>query len=80
MAGLERSAMNAFQSQNKEVQGFFGHLSANIWKHIQHLGFSQRYNQEEDPTQYIRMLPALAFLPAGDVIEVFEELVDTMKV
>ena len=28
----------------------------------------------------LRMLPALAFLPAGDVIEGFEELVDTIKV
>ena len=26
------------------------------------------------------MLPALAFLPAGDVIEGFEELVDTMRI
>ena len=32
------------------------------------------YNQEEEFVQYIRILPA------GDVIEGFEELVDTIKV
>ena len=42
---------------------------------------SQRYNQEEEfALHIIRMLPALAFLPASDVIEGFEELVDTIRV
>ena len=38
-------------------------------------GISQRYNQEEVFALHIRMLPALAFLTAGNVIEGFEELV-----
>ena len=76
----ERSTINAFQNRNIEVQGCFYHPSANIWKYTQYLGLSQRYNQEEEFALYIRMLPALAFLPAGDVIEGFEELVDTIRV
>ena len=52
----------------------------NILKHIQHLGLSQRYNQEEEFALHIRMLPVLAFLPAGDIIEKFQELVDTIRV
>ena len=81
MVDFERSAINAFQNRNIEVQGCFYHLFANIWKHTQHLGLFQRYNQEEEfALHVIRMLPALAFLPAGDVIEGFEELVDTIRV
>ena len=52
----------------------------NIWKHSEHLGLSQRYNQVEEFALNIRILPALAFLPAGNVIEGFEELVDIIKV
>ena len=51
-----------------------------IWKHSQYLSLSQRYNQEEELALHIRMLPALAFLPAGEVIEGFEKLVDTIRV
>ena len=81
MVDFERSEINTFQNRNIEVQGCFYHLFANIWKHTQHLGLSQRYNQEEEfALHIIRMLPALAFLPAGDVIEGFEELVDTIRV
>ena len=80
LVDFERSAINAFQNRNIEVQGYFYHLSANIWKHTQHQGLSQRYNQKEEFALYIRMLPALAFLPAGDVIEGFEELEDTIRI
>ena len=74
------SAINAFQNRNIEVQDCFYHLSANIWNHTPHLGLSQRYNQEEEFALHIGMLPALVFLPAGDVIEGFEELVDTIRI
>ena len=80
MADFERSAINAFQNRNIEVKDYFYHLSANIWKHSQHLGLSQRYNLEEEFALHIRMLRTLAFLPAGDVMEGFEELVDTIRV
>ena len=77
MVDFERSVI---QNRNIEVQDCFYHLSANIWKHTQHLGLSQRYNQEGEFALHIRTLPALAFLPAGDVIEGFEELVDTIRI
>ena len=80
LVDFERSAINAFQNRNIEVQGCFYHLSANIWKHTQHLGLSQKYNQEEEFALHIRMLPALAFLQASDVIKGFEELVDTIRI
>ena len=80
LVDFKRSAINAFQNRNIEVQGCFCYLSANIWKHTQYLGLSQTYNQEEDFALHIRMLPALAFLPAGDFIKGFEELVDTIRV
>ena len=77
LVDFERSAINAFQNRNIEVQSCFYHLSANIWKHDQHLGLSKRYNQEEESALHITILPVLALLPAGDVTEGFEELVDT---
>ena len=80
LVDFERSTINAFENRNIEVQGCFYHPSANIWKHTQYLGLSQRYNQKKELALYIRMLPALAFLPAGDVTEGFEELVDTIRV
>ena len=80
MVDFERSAINAFQNRNIEVQGCLYHLSANIWKHTQYLGLFQRYNQEEEFTLHIRKLLVLAFLRAGNVIEGFEELVDTIRV
>ena len=80
LVDFERSTINAFQNRNIEVQGCFYHLSANIWKHTQQLGLSQRYNQEEEFALQIRMLPALAFLQTGDVIEGFEELGDTIRI
>ena len=51
-----------------------------VWKHTQYLGLSQRYNQEQEFALHIRILPTLAFLPAGDVIDEFQELVDTIRV
>ena len=72
LVNFERSAINAFQNRNIEVQGCFYHPSANIWKHTQHLGLSQRYNQEEEFALQIRMLSALAVSQAGDVIKGFE--------
>ena len=71
-------SMYAFQNWKIEVQGFY-HLSGNILKHTQHLGLSQSYNQQEEFVLHIRMLPALAFLPAGDVIQEFEDLLDTIR-
>ena len=79
LVDFERRAMNAFQNRNIEVQGCFYHLSANIWKHAPHLGESQRYNQEEEFALHTRMLPVLSFLAAGNVIEGFEELKDTIR-
>ena len=55
LVDLERSTINAFQNRNIEVQGCFYHLSANIWKHTQHLGLSQRYNQKEEFALHINV-------------------------
>ena len=80
MVDFERIAINAFQNRSIEAQGCFYHHFANNGKHIQHLRLPQRYKQEEEYAMHIRMLPALAFLPFGDVTEGFEELVNTIRV
>ena len=57
----------------------FFHLCSNIWKHVQNLGLAQRYNHEEDFALHLRMISALAFLPAEDAIDGFEEISDTIR-
>ena len=65
---------------SKGVQSMLFKIETEVQGYFYHLGLSQRYNQEEEFALHIRMLPALAFLPTGDVIEGFEELVDTIRI
>jgi len=46
----------------------------NLWKRIQRVGLQQCYNNDDEFTNTLRMLAALAFVPPQNVIEAFEEL------
>ncbi|XP_066914227.1 uncharacterized protein [Clytia hemisphaerica] len=78
---FERAAINvALRSfPNVVVNGCFFHLTSNVWKKIQSLGMQQRYIDHPDFALHVRMIPALAFIPEDDVIDVFEELVDQLR-
>ena len=60
------------------MKGCFYHLCSNVWKHLQQLGFQQRYN-EDIIALHFRVLCALAFLPPNDVVQGFDELVDLIR-
>ena len=55
---------------NMDISGCFFHLCSNIWKKIQSLGLQVHYNNDQEFALRLRMIPALAFIPA--FIGVFE--------
>ena len=81
LVDFERAAINAIQrlSGNIDVKGCFYHLSSNIWKKIQHLGFQERFQNEADFAIRLKMLAATAFLPPAQVINGFEELTNYLR-
>lgn len=76
MMDFEIAAMNAaavnFPGVN--MKGCFYHFCSNLWKRIQKEGLQERYQNDENFANTLRMLAALAFVPPQDVIESFEEL------
>lgn len=81
LVDFERGAINTIQNyfQNVEVKRCFYHFCSNVWKHIQQIGFRQRYNEDQGFVLYLRMLCALAFLLPNDIVQGFEDLVDLIK-
>ena len=81
LVDFERAAINAIQrlNGNIDVKGCFYHLSSNIWKKIQHLGFQERFQNEADFAIRLKMLAATAFLPPAQVINGFEELTNYLR-
>ena len=55
------------------------HLTQNIYRKIQPSGLQERYQNDEDLSLSLRMLPALAFVPTNEVIHAFETLQDSMS-
>ena len=76
MTDFEEGAINAFRSKlpGIECTGCFFHLCQNIFRRIQEDGLQVRYSQDPQFALVLRMLPALAFAPVGDVIDYFEAL------
>ena len=57
-----------------DVSGCFFHFTKNIWKRIQANGLQDRYQQDVGFVTEVRMIAALAFIPANDVDRVFNLL------
>src|SRR6218665_2067729 len=76
MMDYEQAAMNsvAVSFTGVQIQCCFYHLSQSLYRKVQALGFQQRYQEEEDFSISVRMIPALAFVPIHDVVRVFEAL------
>ena len=75
---FELGAMNAFREKFPDIvcTGCFFHLSQNIFRKVQASGLQERYGQDAQFALAMRMLPALAFVPQGDVVQYFELLED----
>ena len=57
-----------------QVKGCFFHLSQAIYRKVQGEGLQQIYSNDEEFALKARMFAALAFVPADNVIEAFEQL------
>ena len=73
---------NSFLSVFSQTQivGCIFHLGQSIWRKISALGYSARYNTDEDFKLKIKSFCALAFLPIVDVVEAFENLSDDEEI
>ena len=76
MMDFEKDAINAVQDiyPDANIQGCLYHLSQNIYGKVQSLGLQERYQTDAEFSLLMRMIPALAFVPIDEVINVFEEL------
>ena len=81
LVNFERAVINSMHNLNPQIEakGHFFQFSSNVWKRIQNIGLHQRYKSDEELALHLRMLCAIAFLPAADVIQGFEELVDEIR-
>ena len=59
--------------------GCFFHLAQNIFRKVQSAGLQERYQNEEDLSLSIRMIPALAFVPVDKVLQSFEFLQESLS-
>ena len=80
MTEFEQAALVAFSRvyPNAKQQGCLFHLSQCIWRRIQQTdGLQARYVSDGAFALDLRQLAALAFVPPADVINVFDELMDS---
>ena len=62
-----------------EIECCFFHFSQANWRHVVSLGFRQRYVEDLDFALKVRMVTALAFLPADKIYKGFQEVSSIMS-
>lgn len=82
LVDFERATMNAFglAYPNATIAGCYFHLCQSVIRKINEVGLKEQYESNDDIRLYVRCLPALAFVPADDVVEAFELLSETQPV
>ncbi|KAM7308985.1 hypothetical protein ISCGN_012616 [Ixodes scapularis] len=76
---FELAAMNSFQNQfpGVRLQACFFHLAQSVYRKVQeNHDLRQRYDTDKDFSVLMRMLPALAFIPLGDLDAAFDSLME----
>ena len=75
---FELGTINAFILKFPGIKctGCFFHLTQNIYRQVQSNGLQLRYAQDSQFAVALRMLPALAIVPTGDVATYFEAVED----
>lgn len=81
MLDFERAAINALRVQwpNAQISCCFFHMNQNIWKKIQGLGLSTFYAENVDNATKLKMISALAFVPTGEVVNSWDELLHILQ-
>lgn len=79
MTDFEMAAINAVKEKfpMAEAHGCLFHFTQSIWRHIQLVGLQTVHNENADFAFQLRLLIALAFLPADCVGEAYDELIAT---
>lgn len=79
MTDFKREAINSlcYLQPQLEIKGFFYHLRANIWKHVQSLGLRVRCNEEPEFSHHLKVLPRLACVSPQNFE--FDALADLIK-
>ena len=70
MVDFELATMNAIGAvfgNHVNMKGCFFHLCQNTWRHIQDMGLSAAYKDDDDIKLWCGMLDALAFLPTNEI-------------
>ena len=57
-----------------DLSGCYFHLGQSVDRQVAHLGPRERYLSDRHFRVRVKSLPALAFLPPGDVVEVFDQM------
>jgi MULE transposase domain len=76
MTDFELAAINSFCAEFPQARqrGCFFHFNQCVWRKIQSLCLARRYELDEEFALRARMIPSLAYVPPGNVIEAFEIL------
>ncbi|KAF0760074.1 MULE domain-containing protein [Aphis craccivora] len=76
---IEHVLINAFKIvfPRAKQQGYFFHFSKSIWRQIQNVGLVENYINNSNFALHIRILAALAYVPPDNVINAYEEIVET---
>ena len=76
MIDFERACINAVQQvyPQSSLVGCLFHLCQSVYRRVQAEGLQEQYMEDEEFRENIRMIPAIAFVPIGDIVTAFEEL------
>ena len=74
MIDFEIAAINAAAAtfEGAEMKGCFFHLCSKLWKQIQRSGLQQRYIDDAEFDNTLRMVATLAFVPPDEVEGYFQ--------
>ncbi|XP_076471818.1 uncharacterized protein LOC143301423 [Babylonia areolata] len=76
---FERAALNSISEHfpTTAVHGCFFHFGQCLWRNLQSLGLQDWYLEPEN-SLLVKTIQALAFVPPDDVIEAFQQLMDSL--
>jgi hypothetical protein len=79
MIDFEKAAMNAinYEFPETKVKGCCFRFSQCIWRQVQDAGLQTRYKDDVTFALQVRKLPSLAYVPENEVINAYNNLLET---
>jgi hypothetical protein len=80
LTDFESAAMNAFRDgfPDADISGCYFHLCQSVVRKVNECGLKSEYETDDEIQGFIRCLAALSHVPVDDVVDAFEQLVETM--